>query len=570
MGEGFGPLSAFGRAVRLWAGCALLLHATLIAALPRDPSFDSIGVGTEIAAQPPLRMTWWFGSLFTLVFAGAGFLAYRAHIRRLAHRHQLLETEVARRTAEVVQQKSIVEQQKLLAEQRHAEAEAQRDRVESAHRNIALLSEIGRELTTKLDRESIIRTLYGHVDKLMTADVFGIGLHRPERELIEFPMTLARGGRYAPYTRSTREPAQLAVWCVLNRSEILINDIASDAARYTSDLQRTIEVQSLGPAEDGIDPGQPKSMIYMPLLVEDRVLGVVTAQSYQAGIYQPHHVDILRTLASYCAVALDNADAYLRLHEMQDRLIQQEKMASLGRLVAGVAHEVNTPLGNIRMSTSIILQHADSLARHLERGNLQRSFLESFLDTVRMSGSLIDGAASRVDQLITTFKQLSIDPSNQRLRKFNASEMLDLIVESLRPHLRAANALIVVDAETGILLIGEPFRFEQVVTHLLTNAMRHGVEGRDNGRILVSLHSRPTGIELAVADNGAGIPAKLRDKIFEPFVTSKFGQGHPGLGLYLVHSIVTGIFHGTITVESNEGSGSLFTVRLPNLVEKAI
>ncbi len=538
------------------------------------------GASLSITITPPYWMTWWFRALLAACVLLSGTLAYRTRVIHLARRQVTLEKEVASRTAEVVQQKAIVEQQKTVAEQQRAEAERQRaeaerqraesearqKQVESAHRNIALLSEIGRELTTKLDRESIVRTLYGHVDKLMTTDVFGIGLYRPERELIDFPMTLARGGRYPPYTRSMREPAQLAVWCVLHRSEILINDIEADAGRYTDDLQRTVAAQKLGPTQEGIDPGSPKSMIYMPLLVENRVLGVVTAQSYQTGAYQPHHVDMLRTLAAYCAVALDNADAYVRLQKMQDRLIQQEKMASLGRLVAGVAHEVNTPLGNIRMSTSIILQHVDALARRLQRGELQRSSLESFLDTVRMSGSLIDGAAARVDELITTFKQLSMDPSSVRLRRFNASETLDLIVESLRPHTRAAGAMIVVDAEPAVMLVGDPVRFEQVVTNLLTNAIRHGVDGRDNGRICITLRSGPAGVDLTVADNGVGIPEDLRSKIFEPFVTSKFGQGHSGLGLYLVHSIVTGIFRGTISVESTEGEGSLFAVHLPNAV----
>src|SRR5207244_201498 len=123
--------------------------------------------------------------------------------------------------------------------------------VEQAHRNISLLSDIGRQITANLDSEAIMAMLYGQVNELMDASVFGIGIYRPEAELIEYPFAMERGKRYAPYTRSMREPNQLAVWCILHAQDVFINDLNQEYKRYIDNLSMVSSAEDMGTLEDG-------------------------------------------------------------------------------------------------------------------------------------------------------------------------------------------------------------------------------------------------------------------------------------------------------------------------------
>ncbi|HVO43377.1 MAG TPA: triple tyrosine motif-containing protein, partial [Aggregatilineales bacterium] len=220
---------------------------------------------------PPWYRTWWAN----LLLAGAGLAVVVTLIQirtAFLRRRQLdLERQVAARTAEVVHQKEIVEVRNTEVEQQRAAAERQKAVAELAHRNISLLSEIGRLITASLDPEAIMSTLYQHVDKLMDASAFGIGLYDQENALIRVPFAMELGKRFSPYTRRMDEPNQLAVWCIAHRQEVFINDIAAEAERYTQDHEQTSAQLAVGTLEDGSARRKPVAMIYAPLLVKDRV-----------------------------------------------------------------------------------------------------------------------------------------------------------------------------------------------------------------------------------------------------------------------------------------------------------
>jgi signal transduction histidine kinase len=166
--------------------------------------------------------------------------------------------------------------------------------------------------------------------------------------------------------------------------------------------------------------------------------------------------------------------------------------------------------------------------------------------------------------LISRFKQLAMEPTEASQRVFDATALLELTLRTLLPQLQKRHIQLVFDAEPGITLAGETERFEQIVENLVDNALLHGFEGRDQGQLSISFQRRDGSTAvLSVSDDGIGMDSQLLDRIFEPYFTTKFGQGGSGLGLYIVHNIVIHVFHGRIHVSSAYGKGTTFTIELP-------
>jgi signal transduction histidine kinase len=238
-------------------------------------------------------------------------------------------------------------------------------------------------------------------------------------------------------------------------------------------------------------------------------------------------------------------------------------MASLGRLVAGVAHEANTPIGNIRTTASSLSQQVSLFAARLESGRVQKSAVDDFLAFLRECAEIIERASGRAADLISNFKQLAVDQSSAACRQFEVGEILEIIVKSMAHFLRKNRIEITLAIESELRIFGEPGRLEQIIVNLMTNAATHAFEGREERHIVIEARRAGRNIQLNFTDDGIGIPLDLQDKIFEPFFTTKFGQGGSGLGLYIVHSIVTTIFNGRITVVSSPGQGTTFRLLIP-------
>ncbi|HTD28935.1 MAG TPA: ATP-binding protein [Xanthomonadaceae bacterium] len=514
----------------------------------RDGAWTEKTIDLPITVLPAWYQTLWFRLL--LAAAGVAAVAMLVQLRTafLRQRQRELEQQVEARTAEVVHQKAVAE---------------------LAHRNIALLSEIGRQITASLDPEAIMDTLYRHVDKLMDASVFGVGLHRAELDLIEFSFAMELGKRYAPYTRSMNAPNQLAVWCIRHRREVFINDLDTEAQRYLPQC----EASSINPEhlrlDDGSKPTMSVSMIYAPLLVKDRVLGVICVQSFKRGAYQPVHLDMLRTLASYTAVALDNADAYHELRRTQTQLVQQEKLASLGQLVAGVAHEVNTPVGVALAASTQITLEVERLSDMVASGQLRRAALTDVTTALNDLAELIARNCTRAGTLIQSFKAVAADQSSEERRRFDMRAYVEDVVRSLGPTLHRAHIKLTIEGThlpttDRPMIDSYPGALSQVVINLVSNALAHAFEPEQAGAISIRIASRDAGhAELIVRDDGKGIPADVLPKIFDPFFTTRRGSGGTGLGLHIVHNLVAGLLGGAISVETAPGSGTAFLIVLP-------
>ena len=509
-----------------------------------------------IAIAPPLYKTWWLRALVALLLITMGVLAYHLRIRSLVLQKNRLERKVGARTAELVEQKES-------AEARKREVEQQKETVEQAHRNISLLSEIGRDLTANLHSEAIMATLYNHVNELMDASVFGIGVYRPEKGEIDMPFGMERGKRYAPYTRKMSDQNQLAVWCITHRHDVFINDLDLQYRDYIENLDLTVGANSVGRLEDGTRPATPCSLMYVPIMAGDRVLGVITVHSYVKNAYQRIHLDMLRTLAAYVGVAFDNADAYRRLTETQSQLAAHEKLASLGSLVAGVAHELNTPIGNSLLLASTMQHQTDQVAAAFAAGSLRKSELTSFIATAQEGAQLIMRSLHQAADLVHSFKQVAVDQASAQRRRFDLAQASSEIAATMMNQVRLAGHTLELAIPAGIDMDSYPGPFGQVLINFISNALLHAFTA-PGGKMTLSASLPEAGrVTIVFSDNGAGIVDADLARVFDPFFTTRMGQGGSGLGLNVAYNIVTSLLGGTIRVDSTPGAGTRFTLDLP-------
>jgi PAS domain S-box-containing protein len=256
------------------------------------------------------------------------------------------------------------------------------------------------------------------------------------------------------------------------------------------------------------------------------------------------------------------------LKRAQDELVQSEKLASLGQLVAGVAHELNTPIGNALITTSALGDATREFDLVLKKGNMKRSTLAHFVAQCLEGTSLAERSLHRASDLLRSFKQVAVDRASERRREFDLREMVSEVVDTIRPNIKGLSCKMSVEIPTGIMLQSYPGPLGQVVINLAMNAVVHAFDGRVNGSVVLHVESAEDAfVTLVCTDDGNGIASEHLARIFEPFFTTKLGQGGSGLGLAIVHRLVTQVLCGQITVDSRIGVGTAFRLRLPYVVK---
>jgi signal transduction histidine kinase len=253
------------------------------------------------------------------------------------------------------------------------------------------------------------------------------------------------------------------------------------------------------------------------------------------------------------------------LNQAQTNLQTSEKMASLGALVAGVAHELNTPIGNSLLTASALSDMVREFERRLaEEGGLKRSALEAHLADARKACDIMGSSLTRAADLITSFKQVAVDQASGHRRRFRLDEVLRDTLATYAAQLKRANCEVVVDVPAGLQFDSYPGSLSQVLSNLIGNALLHGFDGRASGVITIS--ARREGEDVVVLkfqDNGVGMSEVVLRKIFDPFFTTKMGQGGSGLGMNIVYNIVSGVLRGTIRVETVPAGGTSVLLVLP-------
>ena len=254
------------------------------------------------------------------------------------------------------------------------------------------------------------------------------------------------------------------------------------------------------------------------------------------------------------------------LQAARDALMESEKLAALGAIVAGVAHELNTPIGNARMVATTIGDNTRNFEIALSTGTLTKSLLSNFLQDQRNGAALLDTSLEKAATLITSFKNVAVDQSNGLSRIFNLNAVvhdnLETMAAAVRRHRCPIEVINAVDPE--ISMESYPGALGQVLVNFINNAMLHAFDDCDRGQITIT--GRRFGqdkVELVFSDNGRGVPAENLPNIFNPFYTTKLGKGGSGLGLHLVYNIVTKGLGGRILAASTPGHGASFCLQLP-------
>lgn len=482
-----------------------------------------------------------------------------------AYQNSLAAAEARRQSySEVAAKRALAMQINHEVERAHAETEHHR-KVAKAFREtsatLETLGMVGREITASLNTGEVFAALHRHVHLLLEASSFVVYLIDGQAAELTMVFGLELGEPLPALVIAVDHPTSNIARCARERQAVLIH-LASDN-QDTTLIPGTVDTQSL---------------LYAPLIVCERLLGVMSIQASQANAYGERELSIFLTLCAYGAIALDNAAAYAaaeasqnradqalsELRQTQGELIQREKLASLGSLVAGIAHELNTPIGNSLLVASTLKDECQQFIQQIQQGAVKRSDLERYCKSAEESSDLLMRCLLKAADLIARFKQLAVDQTSDLRRSFDLRTECEDVVLMLTSRLRGAGHQLRLDVPEGLLMDSYPGAFGQVLSNLIINAIVHGLDGKEQGLITIEGRSQgDTHIALIVQDNGKGISAEHLERVFEPFFTTRFGQGGSGLGLHISYNIVNSVLGGSISVRSPLGEGARFEMILP-------
>jgi signal transduction histidine kinase len=267
--------------------------------------------------------------------------------------------------------------------------------------------------------------------------------------------------------------------------------------------------------------------------------------------------DRVRERTAELKTALDD------LKKTQAELVHSEKLASLGSIVAAVAHELNTPIGNALTVATSFSEKTREFEELIKQG-LKRSTLNDYTENAYSAAELMERNLGKAAELILSFKNVAIDQTSSKRREFDLQQTINEIVSTLRPTFKKSGIELQTDLQPGIKMDSYPGSIGQIITNFINNSILHGFKDRDAGVMHLSfeLHEK-NWIKLVFSDNGNGISKENIRQIYDPFFTTQLGKGGSGLGLNIVHNIVTGLLGGSIDVDSEIGHGVKFTLFIP-------
>ncbi|MFO7722693.1 MAG: ATP-binding protein, partial [Bacteroidales bacterium] len=458
-------------------------------------------------------------------------------------------------------------------EARTAELKEKNKELDASFQNIRILNEIGREITSTLNLEVIQAKVHKHVNSLLDATGFLIMIYDQKKKMLDCRFAVENGERLQSFGVPMKETNRFPVWCVNNAAPVFMNDVENEYQRYVPDR----------PAPKA---GKPvSSLIYIPLMIEGRVLGVISTQSYEKNAYSEYQFDMLNNLANFIAIAFDNAFSYEKINKAnsdlkaaQAQLVQSEKMASLGQLTAGIAHEIKNPLNFVNNFAELSIDLARELEEEVEKlsDNLEEKdvdFLREMIGDIRMNIRRINDHGKRADSIVRGMLLHSRGQSGEmQPTDINAllAEYVNLGYHGMRAQDPNFNIKIESDYDKSIGLINVvPQNLSRVFLNIINNACYATHEKKKQLKdayfpvLSVSTKNKPETVEIHIRDNGKGIPREVLEKVFNPFFTTKPpGQG-TGLGLSLSYDIVVQEHKGTLKVESTEGEYAEFLIDIP-------
>lgn len=255
------------------------------------------------------------------------------------------------------------------------------------------------------------------------------------------------------------------------------------------------------------------------------------------------------------------------LHSTQGKLIEAEKLSSLGGMVAGISHEINTPLGLCITIHSYINDHYQQMRALFDKGEMTKQDFEDFIRMMEESLGILDKNLQRAAHLIKSFKQVSEDQTGEHIRDFSLKEYLTEILETLSPKFKQTKHTVEIDCSEQLRMSTYPGAISQVITNLVMNSLIHGYEDKNDGVIRIVVAEERGNAVIRYTDDGKGLSEEARQKIFEPFYTTKRGQGGTGLGMHLVYNIVHQRLKGEIFLDPDYQSGAGFRLLIPKKID---
>jgi signal transduction histidine kinase len=252
-----------------------------------------------------------------------------------------------------------------------------------------------------------------------------------------------------------------------------------------------------------------------------------------------------------------------KLHRTQKEMIHSAKMAALGDLVAGVAHEVNTPIGVSVTAASFLAERTRQLSELYEKGEMKRSDLEKYLALAEESSGSVLSNLERAAELVQSFKKVAADQSSEEKRVFEMKGYLEQILLSLRPQFKRTPHQVHMECPDDLSLDSYPGAIMQIMTNLIMNSLIHGFSDGRPGAITIKVEPSGDNVALTYRDTGIGMDREQKERIYDPFYTTTRGSGGTGLGMNIVYNLVTQTLKGSIMLETSPGQGAVFFLTLP-------
>jgi signal transduction histidine kinase/ligand-binding sensor domain-containing protein len=520
-------------------------YAFLVRAMNNDGIWSPEPASFAFKIQPP----WWKSSWFIIIASLLALVIFASviqlRVRIIKAKKEELEELVREKTLEVVNKNQLLEQQK-------EEIQVQADNLQKSYNNLERLSEIGKIITSQLTVEKIVDAAYDSINELMDATVFGIGIINETNNTIDFYGVKEKGETIDFLSFTLNDDLRLSVYCVNHKKEIFIHDFETEFAKY---------LPAITPSGKS---GNSSSIIYLPLIQDKKPIGVITVQSFQKNAYSEYHLSILRNLAVYTKIALENTDAYKKIQEQADNLIKANEDISKKNIEIAKANDELIELNNEKNNLIGILAHdlRNPLTSSLSIASNLESTFNNLKKDDRTSINFLVGALNRMNDMISKIldiRMIEQKKINLNCERMNFEEVLQEVIGNFKP--AAASKKIKIYFESNkIYGIADRNYLIQVFENLLSNAIKFSPP---NKKVWARLDEQDGDIRISFTDEGPGLTADDIKKLFKPFqrlsTQPTAGEKSIGLGLSIVKKYVD-LMDGRIWCESEPGKGANFIV----------